>query len=475
MSKIRYLWNNLVDIATLYPSQEVANLPAANIQHPHRKLVWRTTNAGLNYMKFNFGSAGKVNAVAIINHNFDNDQTVYLRLVGSKWLHIAGTIASECKGFWDWMLSSNWGKDLSGADSDLTLANSPGVYWNDEKFGAMLNLNGSNQYAYRADDPDLDVGTGDFTLIGWIKTASTDPMGMMAKKQGSPEQGYEWIVRDANGVQRLILFTNDIGVQIDSNTAVWDGAWHHVAVVVDRQMNQARFYLDGQGDSNWQDISGIGGGSLDNSNPFYVGARAEGGNCFNGDLGVMSLYKSKLSDSVIADIASGPSPIITLTDENSDVDPDIIINCFSQVSRKYWRLEFANPGNPYSYIEMGRAFLGDYFEPSRQFARNWEEMLIDPSRVELSEGGQEWIDLKEKYRIVKVEFPEGAPLSEPDRQNYQEMLEAVGCSKDIFVLLDYDNQPNKWSFYGKFAQTEFNFREFLAGLYTTGFDFKESR
>ena len=102
-------------------------------------------------------------------------------------------------------------------------------------------------------------------------------------------------------------------------------------------------------------------------------------------------------------------PIRIDTEAQYGFDEDIIIKNFVGGSKQLWRLEFVNLANPDNYIEIGRMFLGNYFEPSRQFARGWEEMLIDPSRVEQSKQGQEWVDLREKHRLVRVEFPEATP------------------------------------------------------------------
>jgi hypothetical protein len=120
-------------------------------------------------------------------------------------------------------------------------------------------------------------------------------------------------------------------------------------------------------------------------------------------------------------------------------------------------------------------YLGDYFEPSKNFVYGWEYGLVDPSEIEESEGGQEFVDIKEQYRIIKVAFTDGSPLTDTDKENYEEMLRYCGRRKDIFLSLDYENKPNRWSFYGKFANTDFNFREFEKGYFSTGFDFKEAR
>ena len=460
MSKIRFLWNNLADIAALTPSSELSSLPAKNIQHPHRKLVWRTATDNLEWVEMNLGAAYTVKGVALINHNFLDDANLKMRLLGSYWNGISAPIGWG-GGFWDWMYKN--GKDRGDKGCDLTFVNSPTIGWNDN-YGLELILNGTDQHAYRVTDDNLNLGQLDFTLVARIKTSATNAQGVIGKTAGGIGYGFYKL---GSGVMRLRLTDGANAIEVDSNTVVHDGAEHTVGVVVDRTAGTAKFYFDGNPDGQG-DISSVSG-SLDNDGQFLLGKWSA--NYLNGSIAFAAVYKNKkMTDWDMGQIHSEP-----VIKEDLTYDSEIIIKHFTGGNKRYWRLEFDNSANPENKIDIGRMFLGNYFEPSRQFARGWEEMLVDPSKVEHSEQGQEWVDLKEKHRLIRVEFPEGAPLSETDRENYREMLQAVGCSKDIFIALDYDNQPSKWSLYGKFAQTEFNFREFLAGLYTTGFDFKENR
>jgi len=467
MSKIRYLWDNKADEAALVASSQATNLPVENIQHALPSFVWRTKTKALEWVELDLGSALAIKSCIILNHNFYNSN-LKLRLLGSELNRIGGGIDSNTVGFWDWMYKD--GRDRGYFGNDLTLVNSPQITWNSQKWGAQLNLEySSSQYAKRADDPDLNMGTEDFTLMAWIKTSYSDNnQGIICKKAGG-DIGYQWTII-TSGKQWLTLKTSSGTAGVGGNsTSISDGNPHHLAVVVKRSTNQARFYLDGQPDGDWQDISAIGSASLDNSEEFYVGRTPAV--YFEGYLGIVRVVKgTAVSETVIQNEYNGPSTI-----ESLSYHADNIVTCFTEDTKQFWRLEFSNVDNPEDYLQMGRVFLGGYFESSRQFARGWEEMLIDPSVVSESEGGQQWVDLKQKYRLVRVEFPEGAPINESDREGYREMLEAVGCSRDLFVMLDYDHQPNLWTLYGKFAQTEFNFREFLAGIYSSGFDFKESR
>jgi hypothetical protein len=154
---------------------------------------------------------------------------------------------------------------------------------------------------------------------------------------------------------------------------------------------------------------------------------------------------------------------------------DTIIKCFDQQTYRYWRLWVQDPGNSAGHIEIGRLFLGSYFEPSRNFVYGWEHRIIDPSRMDTSEGGQEFADIEDAYQIIYVSFESGSVVTDSDKEEYEYLLNHCGRNRDLFIALDYDNHPDDWTFYGKFVNSNFNFRNFFSEYYETGFEFKEAR
>jgi len=468
------MWDNLVDVATLLASAELSSLPANNLKNPLRTLVWRTADGRkrAECVFMDLLSALEVKAVAFINHNLTSSPN-YLRLWGGEREFFSYDDDSDGS----WQTSAIWlfygdAKDYGSKGHDLTSRGSGSAYWLRTDKGACVALNGSGWFK-RADadcGADFDFGSDSFTLEAWVKTSAIYG-DLITKLISAPAMhGFDWYMH-SNGKMRITLADGGGDFTVESDTAINDGEWHFIAVVVDRDNDLAHFYLDGNWDGQNRDISSVTG-SITCDVDLIIGAFDDyGSDPWIGSIGAIKVTKgsTRLKSYLDANYGS-PAKIETLS-----YHEDMVIKCLTTGNYQYWGLELSDINNDDNYLEMGRMFLGGYFEPSRQFARNWEEMLIDPSRVEMSEGGQEYVDLKQKYRMVRIEFPEGAPLSDTDRESYRTMLETVGCSKDIFIALDYDNQPNKWSLYGKFAQTEFNFREFLMGLYSTGFDFKESR
>jgi len=134
--------------------------------------------------------------------------------------------------------------DLAGIHQDNGIhTNSPTP--TPGKVQGALCFNGINQYVEVADHAEINFGTGDFSIDGWIRT--TDKTGVkiiLDKIVNTPAfRGYE-----------LYLYNGNLGLQLADGTYtnwnsigfVADGTWRHFAVTVDRD-NPAGiiFYLDG--------------------------------------------------------------------------------------------------------------------------------------------------------------------------------------------------------------------------------------
>lgn len=71
-NRILFLYNNLLDIATLTASSEATGFPASNLKNPFRSKVWTTAGAtaGTANLVINHGSAKAVTCVALIGYNW---------------------------------------------------------------------------------------------------------------------------------------------------------------------------------------------------------------------------------------------------------------------------------------------------------------------------------------------------------------------------------------------------------------------
>lgn len=165
------------------------------------------------------------------------------------------------------------------------------------KSGTALVLHGTGSYVWVADADALDFGTGDFTIEGWFRTES--PQGtILAKVTALSGQqvgymimiSYGWLIMQMSDEENSWRNYNAAGIE-----RVDDGAWHHLAVSVDRdQPKGGRLYVDGAEVYTFDPTERSG--SLSNSTPLRLGS---GFRPFEGSLDEIALYQRALDESEI--------------------------------------------------------------------------------------------------------------------------------------------------------------------------------
>lgn len=122
-----------------------------------------------------------------------------------------------------------------------------------------------------------------------------------------------------------------------------------------------------------------------------------------------------------------------------------IIKTFTSKDERYLRLNVVNaPGD----WDLAKIFVGTYFTPTYNYAPAWSGNYIDESMGARTIGGQDHFDEIGKYREFGFSFRVD---SQSQWESFQQMFLAVGRSKDIFVAMDYDNEPNEMTIYGKLS------------------------
>jgi len=135
-------------------------------------------------------------------------------------------------------------------------------------------------------------------------------------------------------------------------------------------------------------------------------------------------------------------------------------------SYRYKRLSVVNaPGD----WNLGRLFVGSYFEPARDYAWGYEEEVVDPSMISPTIGGQDHADEIERYRIIRVN---GLIQTQAQWVLYQAMINAVGIRKELFVAFDYASEAAERTLYGKFTKVPAIQRPFY---FDYDFEFTEAR
>lgn len=106
---------------------------------------------------------------------------------------------------------------------------------------------------------------------------------------------------------------------------------------------------------------------------------------------------------------------------------------FISVTARHWQLEFTNPGAVSTYVELGHAFLGGYFEPARNVTVPMDSQRIDPSLVSAGLDGQRTVASRTPYWVGSFSF---AYLSQSDVETFYAMREAVSVGTPVYAVLD---------------------------------------
>ncbi len=162
--------------------------------------------------------------------------------------------------------------------------------------GNALAFNGTDGYLEVPSSSDLNVGTGDFSIVMWVRTSqSTDTVSIVDKRTLIARRYTGYHVYLTSGRPGLQIADGTNYDNYTSTATIADGKWHLLAVTVTRNAaDGARWYVDGQ-------RSGVGDprtrkGSLNNASPLRFGMRtASRDGWWNGQLDEPALYDRALT------------------------------------------------------------------------------------------------------------------------------------------------------------------------------------
>ncbi|MFT7582457.1 MAG: hypothetical protein ACI9MR_004139, partial [Myxococcota bacterium] len=148
----------------------------------------------------------------------------------------------------------------------------------------------------------LNPGSGSFTVEFWVKAtraqAALEHLMIRHQFNADPAQRKRWSVSIDTGANdgKLAYLLQDglgINVEIDGLADVRDGAWHHIAMVIDRENGQLRGYVDGANDG----VNNLG--ALGDLSPDAILSM---GLAFVGQLDEVSLYDFPLNGPEVENI-----------------------------------------------------------------------------------------------------------------------------------------------------------------------------
>lgn len=124
---------------------------------------------------------------------------------------------------------------------------------------------------------------------------------------------------------------------------------------------------------------------------------------------------------------------------------------FTLIQDRYWQITLTDTTNESPYIEVGRVFIGTYFEPEANLHTNWSVEIVDESTSRRSAGLQKWRTNKVPFSRVTFRLPH---LTQSEAfQNFIDILIRIGIKTDIFLSLFPEgnaNQKTIGDLYGRF-------------------------
>jgi MYXO-CTERM domain-containing protein len=208
--------------------------------------------------------------------------------------------------------------DSSGMGNNGTLMNGAS-YSSDTPFGigSSLSLADGGQHVLVPHNASLDI-TESLTISAWVKDQGNAWEGVVAK---NPSDGsfnnhagnYE--LRIENGSNQMHFLyqqggVNDTAFPISTEPAaiVASNEWTHIAITVlqiDPNPGEVKYYKNGVLVDTKPINVGFG---ATNTNPLYIGSRADLFTQFNGQIDDLQIYNTALSADEISRLATIPEP-----------------------------------------------------------------------------------------------------------------------------------------------------------------------
>lgn len=123
----------------------------------------------------------------------------------------------------------------------------------------------------------------------------------------------------------------------------------------------------------------------------------------------------------------------------------------SSQSLQWWKAAYSDKDNPDTYLENGRIFLGDGFQPTINFlSKSRVTKKVDPSIIKRSEAGQISTIQLDDYEVWQYNFRVGGSTQ---KGYFETMFAAVKKSLPLWICDDPDNFPAE-TFYCQFVDFE---------------------
>ena len=238
---------------------------------------------------------------------------------GSVTLNLKTAIAADLEG--QYTFDDSTADDQAAGTADDGTFNGNATTITDPERGEVLSLDGDDDFVEIQGVFDAPT---DLTLAAWINFSNIDTFGGEIITLGNS------VILRVNSSNELVadFYDGSSFIRLDSNTAIGDGGWHHVAYSFDDAANTQTLYIDGVAVATGTQATSID--YTNGSSTTRIGAHANDTNIdfdFNGLIDDARIYTRAISDEEIIALAfdsdsASSSVAITITPVNDAPELD---------------------------------------------------------------------------------------------------------------------------------------------------------
>ena len=170
----------------------------------------------------------------------------------------------------------------------------------------VLDLNGSNEAAYVADDPAFE--TTDFSIQAWVDPSSLPSSGNQAWFVNK-NRVYRMGLDNVGGTTKIFAQHRSGGTYTDiqgSTLSDASGGWYHVVFTFDDSSNRLRLYINGSRVAQ----ESYSGSTVNQNSEFSIGRRHDtNGGYYNGKIDEVAYWNTELDANAITALYNSGTPL----------------------------------------------------------------------------------------------------------------------------------------------------------------------
>ncbi len=142
--------------------------------------------------------------------------------------------------------------------------------------------------------------------------------------------------------------------------------------------------------------------------------------------------------------SSAQSRLAAATTQTLTGDSDLRMLTFTAATYRYWTLVISDVQNTLGYVEIGRVYIGAYFQPARGYAYGFEEAREELSELTFADAGASFYDEKPSRRAWRLGFQF---VSDSNKTTFDSVFAYVRKGRNFFVSLDGTAYPTSRTYY----------------------------